>query len=197
MAPTRSACGPSCTRTIEKSAPRAASICPRTASTNGRPPPVASPSRCGSTANAPSPRRCTRDAANAGAGGPTRRGATAPAGWCHGPRASACGAATGATRACTTAAQPGRNCPCITWPAITAPFTSHPAPFGRRLAAPVQLTGLRQPSCEARTVISIHRGCHFENSLTFRHLPCKQRGVSPGDGASHNRVSAGGRRRFS
>ena len=53
MAPIRSACGPTCTRTFEKSAASAASILPRTASGNGLPPPLAIPSAPASTANAP------------------------------------------------------------------------------------------------------------------------------------------------
>jgi hypothetical protein len=83
IAPIRSACGPTCTRTSAKLAPRAASILPRTASGNGRPPPEASPSGPASTANAPpAPCRCTIPCrpAEAGIGGAGRRAAKAGAG---------------------------------------------------------------------------------------------------------------------
>src|SRR5215470_7646570 len=76
MAPIRSACGPTCTRTAEKSAPSAASIWPHTASGNGLPPPEASPSAPESIANAfPAPCRCTAPVrgTKAGAGGPDGR----------------------------------------------------------------------------------------------------------------------------
>jgi hypothetical protein len=88
IAPMRSACEPTCTRTLEKSARRAASILLRIPSGKGRPPPWAKPSRMGSIPNVlPSSWRCaTGRPAKAGGGGPGRCAANCVAvfGWTGG-----------------------------------------------------------------------------------------------------------------
>jgi hypothetical protein len=83
IAPMRSAWGPTCTRTVEKSEPSAVSILLRTASGKGRPPAEASPSCPASTANAPPPLcRCTAPCrpVKAGSGGPGGRAGKAALG---------------------------------------------------------------------------------------------------------------------